>query len=228
MLKECTVVMLPTNEKASIEKDIRTNTLGRFAGYFDDFDKSTYIPNHENSYKQFQNLYIISNDIINLSSDKTGIFIRKHSMTETIDIVENPIYNGKYKYFRIIASTDKLGEIKNSVSNFNFPDKLGLPSPTPAFINKYVTEYNNGNIITKVMVEYTGVWSDTDEKLVFQPKVSPDNTITIKPIKTSYTREEVIAIAKKASIKAYCYPEEISTGIVFDETKFDIWIRNNI
>ena len=65
-----------------------------------------------------------------------------------------------------------------------------LPKPSDTFIQKYIKEYNNGNIITEVEVEYESKQITTlyeynqgialDYKTIL--KVAPDNTITIKPL----------------------------------------------
>ena len=95
-----------------------------------------------------------------------------------------------------------------------------LPQPSEGFLNKFVEEYNIGNIITEVLVEYV----ETDQVVkrfegdegydssMTTLKVNPkDNTITIKKAKDSWTREEmdshVIAFAtwysgmKEASVR---------------------------
>jgi len=58
-----------------------------------------------------------------------------------------------------------------------------LPRPSDKFIQKFIEEYNKGNIITEVMVEYE------EYKIKgfaggegFQLKIAPDNTITIHPV----------------------------------------------
>ncbi len=51
------------------------------------------------------------------------------------------------------------------------------------------------------------------------PKVYPDNTINIKSVKDSWTREEVINIVKKLN---YHFGASMSTQ------KFDKWIESNL
>ena len=74
---------------------------------------------------------------------------------------------------------------------------MNLPKPSQQFIEKYIEEYNKGNVITDVLVEYNYELScDEDEQGNLIPelylRVNPkDNTITIKKVKDSYSREEV-------------------------------------
>ena len=68
--------------------------------------------------------------------------------------------------------------------------------PSDSFISKYIEEYNKGNQITDVLVEYK--WNGGragDYKMI--PKIDSDNTITIKKVKDSYSREEVINLLYK-------------------------------
>jgi len=58
------------------------------------------------------------------------------------------------------------------------------------------------------------------EKRKFKPRVNPkDNTITIHPIKDSWTKEEIIKIFKPLLTKGY---------ISFLESEFDKWIEENL
>lgn len=97
-----------------------------------------------------------------------------------------------------------------------------IPSPSESFIEKYVEEYNKGNVISKVMVEYAvesyGLSNGeptVDERLKINPK---DNTITIKKIKDSWNREEVEILLEKALYaKASWYSDEVKD-----------WIKQNL
>jgi hypothetical protein len=104
---------------------------------------------------------------------------------------------------KIIATTDKSLMIEGKCSCMK-PEVGGcyqcnenLPQPSQSFIEKFVEEYNKGNVITEVMVEYErdeeidGYGYDT-LKINFK-----DNTITIRKIKDSWNREEVVLFAEK-------------------------------
>ncbi len=102
---------------------------------------------------------------------------------------------------KIIATTDKLKinlyDLTGKVNDYDF-----LPQPSQSFIEKYVEEYNKGNVITDVLVEYEPSMKlhkgeNPDESYPFGYdelvlKVNPkDNTITIRSIKDTWSREEV-------------------------------------
>lgn len=116
---------------------------------------------------------------------------------------------------KIIATTDKLIlKISKSINKEQFPDIL-VPQPSQSFIEYFISEYNKGNIITEVMVEYDvyykdgynnwllynkEFWDKTGNKPKFgtksQLKINPDNTINIKPIKNSKYEDLYKAIDK--------------------------------
>lgn len=109
---------------------------------------------------------------------------------------------------KIIATTDK----SLTINNYSDVDRLAdieikLPEPSSAFIQKFVEEYNKGNIITDVMVEYEKLALYGKVLLPCSPhnnesnsdmsiykdylKISDNNTITIRKVKDSWDREEV-------------------------------------
>lgn len=91
---------------------------------------------------------------------------------------------------KITATTDK---------------SLELPEPSPEFIDKFIREYNKGNVIEEVMVEYdaigrmksVGVETHISEIL----KVDKNNCITITKVKDSWSREEIINDIESAMIQ---------------------------
>ena len=170
------------------------------------------------------------------------------------------IINHKGKYYlktetgyrEMLATTDESLEPRNLYGNSGL-FKTKLPQPSQQFIEEFVEEYNKGNIITDVMVEYvnyptpqkdgfstkysdniilTGSWASRLkqwEVLNNTLKISPKgNTITIKKVKDSYTREEVEDLCRKAFLlyksDNYGYPGLIKST----KEKEDKWIGENL
>lgn len=141
----------------------------------------------EKEFTQHYHLYIISEDEIPKGlTDKCVI----HNL-DNKKIIVNPSYlmvNEKL----VIASTNKSFE---------------LPQIPQSFIEQYITEYNKGNIISDVLVEYEECYdelkavnlnikdytSDEYHKLTKSSKlkINSDNTINIKTVKDSFSKEEV-------------------------------------
>lgn len=102
-------------------------------------------------------------------------------------------------YREILATTDK---------------SLGLPSPSDGFIRKFIEKYNAGTPITKVMVEYeeypitTYGMSDGEPETDTRLKVDKNNCITIRPVKESWTREELPIEVMKDMLR-YCEVNQI-------------------
>ena len=121
------------------------------------------------------------------------------------------IINHKGKYYlktetgyrEVLATTDTSLYIHQK-ETISLPERVFfLPQPSEQFIQKYIEEYNRGNIITDVLVEYELISNEEyflntinpdenvpyfDEDLKINPKY---NTISIKKVKDSYTKEEV-------------------------------------
>jgi len=182
MFKKCKVVMLPTNEKAKI----------LFTGNYINYNHLGY-----NKCKDLHNqhLYILSDDEI-----KEGdwyLVISEDSVRQAqLD------FHLTRDFAKIIASTDSsLNIFIKGIGNLS-PYYSSLPSIPQSFINYYVSEYNKGNKIEEVIVEYDSEYEDWKDNVgaIILPailKLTPNNTIIIKAVKDSWTREEVIALHKR-------------------------------
>lgn len=187
--QECEVVMLTTDKTTNIYKFKETNKL--------------IISNHPNQKDEAipQHLYFLSNEEI-----KEGDWCYHPEVSQEYSIVTkegtktglhptqgvfqwksttNPWYK---KAKKIIATTD----LSLNINNYSDVDRLidfeyNLPQPSQSFIQAFIKAYNEGKPITKVLVE---CWAHTEEDI--QLKVNLSNEVTIKKVKNSYTREEVI------------------------------------
>lgn len=136
-----------------------------------------------------------------------------HKCTERTAII---FETEKLEYAKVIASTDTL---------------LRLPKPSGTFVHKYISMYNNVIPLDSIMVEYetkykhrTGIKPYPDHNCtgtIQIPKVSvKDNTITIKKIKDSWTREEVKALIEKFDYDTTC--------VDMNEKRVNNWIEENL
>jgi hypothetical protein len=135
-------------------------------------------------------------------------------------------------YREILATTDsslKLYESETIAKSAGFSlntDDICIPSIPQSFIDKYVSEYNKGNKIEEVMVEYeeyescNPITGNTGNWYCGNIKLNPDNTINIQSIKDSWTRDEVISILIK---REEYISNELTPFISIDE-----WIKNNL
>ena len=228
MLKKCKIVMLPTNEPSKIG-NLVTYQKRNLAKVIKEGI------NPKDSTVQFWNLYIISDDEI---KENNTHFYNPHcgqlhiSGNHTDYIAINK--NGCKK---IIATTDESLYFKDT--NKNPKQYMGsymsmslgenLPQPSQQFIQKYIEEYNKGNVITDVLVEYELVSNEEyflntinpdenvpyfDENLKINPKY---NTITIKKVKDSWNREEILNDIEQAIIQ----------GLDIGQYR-DKWIKENL
>ncbi len=210
MLKKHTVVMLPTNQKAenSIVLDIVLNRL-KLSNRSNSGNKLFDTNSYDDNYK-FQHLYFLSDEEIK-EGDWIYVYCSEAEVEEiqqVIKIYENTVYfkdNSSIDIVyckKVLATTDdSIACVKDVLSirqrkgltNHYPTEKWILPQPSQSFIEKYVEKYNSGNTITDVMVEYYDSTEATEiEKSINWLKVNPkDNTITIKPVKDNWDREEL-------------------------------------
>jgi hypothetical protein len=186
MWKQHRVVMLATNQTkiGTIMQCIKVPSS-------ENYEISTLVinKNHHvvttngNDYWQPRELYILSDDEIEkgdwcIMLDSFGnIFSNPQQYT---DPKTQHLNKGLKK---IIATTDSsLKYTDYRISPVpNFCDYLQIPQ---SFIQYYIDQFNSGNTITDVMVEYEGIeW--LDRPLEYFIKVYNDNTISIKTIKDS-------------------------------------------
>lgn len=221
MFKRAKVVMLPTDKKAENCLIERFNRLSFHKGYF----TQEYL--QYNQAKAFH-LYFFSDDKIensdpflsderNSITENNGKPIFKLEKCEKIsndwifaegrpDEGLNPNWCKK-----IITTTDKslaylLEPHKDEYGDMRYNKFKELPQPSQSFIEKFIEEYNKGNVISEVLVEYEELNQEERRKQadgvnfysIYKPKVNPkDNTITIKKVKDSWNREEVVTLVLK-------------------------------
>lgn len=211
MFKRAKIVLLSTKEVTNFKlvknpfKKIDNLRLLCFSHY--GFDKIE---------GEFQHLYILSDEEIMIgdwyytSLEHDNSFIRQCKVIDKSKEywLDNDLkYQGNlksdYGSYKIIATTDS----SMGIFDENNHQLYYYPSPSRSFIQKYVDEYNKGNIITDILVEYNTSDENMDGYVsMFGGKEIGDtlkinakeNTISIKRIKVSYNRDEVIFLLNGA------------------------------
>lgn len=190
MWKKCQIIMLPAKDK--LEGVLCT--IGRTLTY-----QKGLVTN--GGYIQAQHLYILSDDEIKEGDwffDITKNTIHKcHSVSNNIQSSLNGGgYHGKFECKKIIATTNK-SISRNSDIEMSVKDALNtLPEIPQSFIEQFITSYNEGKTISDVMVEYDTIQVPyiTGDGFEIVLKVNSNNTINIKTIKDSWSRDEVIEL----------------------------------
>ena len=218
------VIILPTNRKATLKgNELWININGELK-----LSKPNSIcPGPQ----VFHSLYITSDEEI-----KEGdwvIYVKSVFKVLKINKNNRPVVkmsDGEFELScceKIIATTD------TSLRCTTMEIFGALPQPSQQFIQYYINEYNKGNVITDILVEcnktlvnameplYTMVIEDKDVYQIYcryrlNIKVNSDNTINIKPIKNSWSREQVVDI-----IKVFCNDYDILTSV-------DQWCEENL
>jgi len=184
--KKAQVIFLPTEKESNITKHGDSLFIG--SGKLNPL------------YKEFkhQHLYITSDEEIKKGDwyySSNGII---EATKEDQDIYHHTIKSGfPSSWEKIIATTDSNLKIETSIGNQGSVMYNPLPQPSQSFIEAYVKAYNEGEIITEVLVEYEeiqtrpyfGEKDDIDECFGLILKITKDNTITIHPVNKTYTIE---------------------------------------
>src|SRR6185369_5305565 len=189
MKKKCQVVMLPTEKASIIQK----------WGVWLFYDINKKLSNREPK-AIFQQLYILSDEEI-----KEGDWILDNRPIKENDEDANLITKAEYNIDvhplvkKIIATTNSELWIDPRINQIH----IVIPSIPQSFIEEYIKEYNSGNIIKEVMVEY-----ELYKSYKFGPnlentgkhflKLNSDNTIIISKVEEKkYSRDEVLGILKR-------------------------------
>lgn len=198
--------MLPTNEKAHITivgSELTWSVIGKV---------------RENN--EGYHLYILSDEEIEEGDwfydlDTKYIKIKQSWENSHLD------FNCK----KIIATTDRSLNTFIESKDGNYTEHgqgyfKELPQPPQSFIEHFVSEYNKGNVITEVMVEYKSIGAYANPKYDsdFQLKINSDNTINISMPQYIWSREEVVELL-------YKHTEYMLSG---KKDTLDKWIEENL
>lgn len=221
-LKKAQLVMLPTNEKARLilgknkKKEILAMRIMTELG--------------EDWKWKYQHLYFLSDEEI-----KEEDWVYDYESKQIIKIDYLDAYTKINPWKKIIATTDSSLHLVIEDGIISFTE---LPQPSQSFLEVFVREYNKENVIKEVLVKYeqdyescracNGLKSscnDCDGKgIVYFDELklkinSKNNSITIKRVKESWDREEVIELITKA----YYAISDRAKAVTLNE-----WIEQNL
>jgi len=214
--KSCDIILIPTKDSSNDESRIFCNSKNP-----NKFFNRKYNYASDTLHPIFYHLYITSDEEIEQGDYWIYINPKEWDLPQE-SIVKNNLPKEWFEklwdrcnYKKIIATTDPLGKYIG----------VQLPQVPQFFISHYIGEYNKGNKIKKVEVEYEYNWKtnidfdliDSTKELII--KLNSDNTINIKSIK-NWTREEVIN-------KLEDFRNELAYNRI-SRTEFDKWIKENL
>ncbi len=231
MLKKCKVVMLSTNEKAEncLVKYDDSHLIIKFKPdyyYTQDYLKSIYCKGYH--------LYIVSDDLI-----KKGDWYLRFGIHPTIAPDdrfcehEQAIKDAEESNNRkIIATTNTFLDV--SEENKSFKDWKLFPKLSVGFIEKYIEKFNRHRDIEEVLVEYSDsccnievmgglVSPDCCGKPVSEPNINRDHCITVKPVKISWTKDEMLKNLNEYTMYVMKYIRGEGSG---DPLTPEQWLKN--
>lgn len=174
MYKQHKVVLLPTNKKGVIDITLGNDGILNL--------------NHPHQ-TTYQALYIVSDDKIN---EGDGMLSHSNTVCKAANsTLVNAVSVEGTRCRKIIATTDNT--IYPKCDGYCATDECvcTYPQPTTEFVQHFISEYNKGNVITDVEVEYLNL-DPNDGGLILG--VNQDNTINIKVLDAApkvYTEADV-------------------------------------
>lgn len=203
--EKCEVVILPTKDKKSrlIYSDAYHGTRNILVY----LDKKSCRNDRKHHLRKRFHLYVLSNEKIK----KGDYYIDDINEVRKSITSDKEYWESRPNYKKIIATTDK------SLNLYQIPEN---------FIRHYINKYNQGNIITEVLVEYNYLGGLGGQYQIKKLKVNPDNTITIHPVKDSWNREEVISLLE-CGMTLGIYYEKYGSELSPTE-ELEGWIRDNL
>jgi len=223
-VKRAKVYRLPT-ENASNAIISNNGTVKKFEYHGTQLLTQSYL---KSIGKESYHLYFTTDDKIEIED-----WYYNSTSNRVYKCTDDQLYEGDNR--KIVATTNEnLKYTDHRVSPV--PNFMDLPQPSKAFIEKYCKVGG----IDEVLIEYVNrtytEWANgnMNPKDYCKIKLDSHNTITIHPIKDSWSREEMIDNIKKAlwSIGEYdgivvnSYPDGTNSGI--NQESLDKWLDKNI
>ena len=256
---KCGMVMLNANQESELCLSFKENSFGNLTDKkLVKIDSACY--NLSNI--KTQHLYITSNEEIKESDLFYNTFDDKIQKC-----TKHQLHDGKFAKLRVYVEGGDYNESICKKIIATTDTSLGLPQPSQQFIEKYIEEYNKGNIITEVLVEVEEKYIESKLSYIsaggmvgfdkcelknkrigsvscgecenyiqdfgnyitckkgkkeYKLKLDSHNQITIRKQKDSWTREEVIALCRRA----YLYGEQGALNL--HDGTFKEWIEENL
>lgn len=239
MLKKCSVVMLPTKEKARLaaHKDGKLQLFSEDIKLTEEHQCNIYILSDEEIKEG--DWCIDLRPIRGVNVFKCTGFSKSIGFDGWIK-TGTVILDPKNQCKKIIATTDSslitYKDGTNPIIGEFIP--VRLPQPSQQFLEVFVREYNEGNVIKEVMVEYeshTDNMPENEDEILFpwrayidyRIKISQNNTITIKRVKDNWNRNEVLQLCWTAYTSSLpkMSPKHIEEVIL---PEFNKWNKENI
>lgn len=199
IFKEREVVKLVATDKSEISLGNMGSGMIRHTDIRPDYDKRAYM-----------HLYVLSDD--KLKAGEWGIANTGLLLTPLLATEENILKLKDYSFKKIIATTDTKLKIKDYTGVVDESNGIkeywenSLPCLSDNFITDYVEEFNKGNNIKKILVEYytdldkndLGMWVGGTSKYYLQLN-NNNNKINTQILKKEYhfTKNELIKFMKR-------------------------------
>ena len=222
--------MLPSNGESNIQQN-KFNKLffsEQKKSYSDIINQHLYIISDDEIKENNTHFYNPHSGQLHISGNHTDyIAINKNGCKKIIATTDTSLLIDTYINQGDTVKGDLIIK-RNSDYTTGLKGRINLHQPSQQFIQKYIEEYNKGNIIEDILVEYEYLLDDMGVVPYWNLKVnSKDNTITIRKVKENYTKEEVISLCDDAYKVGYgtAVCEETNQG---KEVPFKEWLSTSV
>lgn len=214
MKKICRIHMLSTEKATRLFLNKNSNNLHYyFKEQQGDGDYYSIVNKH---------LYVVSDDVV-----KVGDWCLWKS--EIIKAGKSLVHGAQ----KVIATTNTDLKIYKGIEDISYlPMFENLPLIPDSFIESFVKQYNNKNLIKDIYVEYTAVPTEYDNPLtnpmglhivdsIYEVKIDADNQIEINLLKDSWNIEEVKQLCHDV-VDFYCDYKHVPWKQWFEDKLYKI------
>lgn len=235
MKKEHTLIMVSSDTKPQINQIVSRKSDTRLA-----IVNPLTVEDPNKHLHTTQHLYILSNEILkskDYSIHPLGYIVRIESVFENEGYNVIKLGDGKSSWMawhvpahipksKIVATTNP--ELWATLDVL--PGNEGIPKIGIDFVDRFVKEWNKGNKIEKVLIEYNRVVGSKGNeshppRFYDELELRSNGTVIISPVEEKKYSKYHLNMAIREAIM---YPEKFMTGIVHDDKKSLAWVEEEL
>lgn len=212
MKQEKTVVMVSTSKPATVNQIVSRKSDNRLA-----IVNVLTVEDPNRHLHTTQHLYILSDEkvkngdwyvveLFKITGESDGLHLEQCKKIEDVWVNNFDVVQTRHKdnCKKVIATTNPdlwKKENDGSKENQQFAQYLwDIPKIGLDFVERFVKEWNKGNEIEKVMIEYLNTGGFCNE--VWELKIRSNGTVIISPVEErKYTKMEIMNSLHKAELK---------------------------
>lgn len=235
MKQEKTVVMVSTEKTATVNQIVSRKSDNRLAivNVLTVGDPDRYLHTTQHLYilsdeeVKHEDWYIV--ELFKITGESDGLHLEQCKKLEDVWVNNFDVVQTRHKdnCKKVIATTNPdLWYNENKLEGKMNLVKVTIPKLGLDFVERFVKEWEKGNKIEKVMLEYEIDDTLSDEHYTgMKLKIRSNGSVIISPIEEKKYSKYHINMAIREAIM---YPEKFMTGIVHDDKKSLAWVEQEL